>query len=250
MDIELTDLNEQHGEDNQDGDYNQDGYDDHDDEDDFVVNEGNMVEFTNEDLPNDTNRPDIQLINRRRRNLVYRDVDDLFEDVLELEEETRDPRFVDWMIDRGFTIRRIFTESGLVNDYEVKVKSSTFSTLGRGLTEEDFDVLREDIRGEYDYYVEENKKRTLKRVGIASGIGLSLIALITGLALGLKRSGNDLKASTKKWSPIKPGHRIAKKWTPIVPAKEAAGDLITFIGDNIYLIIGGVVTCVYIKRSQ
>ena len=47
---------------------------------------------------NDSNRPDLQLVNRRRRNLVYRDVDDMFEDILDLEDDVKNPKFIDWMI--------------------------------------------------------------------------------------------------------------------------------------------------------
>lgn len=53
--------------------------------------DGTRVEFTNEDLPADPNRPDLQLVNRRRCNLVYCDVDDMFGDVLGLEDDTRNP---------------------------------------------------------------------------------------------------------------------------------------------------------------
>ena len=45
------------------------------------------------------------------------------------------------------------------------------------LGQEQFDTLRDDIRNEYDEYVSENNKRVLKRVGLATGIGLSVIAL-------------------------------------------------------------------------
>lgn len=42
---------------------------------------------------------------------------------------------------------------------------------------------------------EENKRRVLKRPGVGTGIGLSIVSLITGLALGLKRTGKDIRAS-------------------------------------------------------
>ena len=71
---------------------------------------GVKLKFTNEDLPNDSNRPNIRLANRRRRNLVYRDVDDMFENILELEDDVKNPKFIDWMINRDFAIRRFLAK--------------------------------------------------------------------------------------------------------------------------------------------
>ena len=112
-----------------------------------------------------------------------------------------------------------------MTDFEVRTKSSTFKTIWRALTQEEFDVLRDDIRSEYDYYVEENNRCILKKAGIAAGIGLSIVSLITGLALDLKRTGKDIEGSAKthKWSPVGPGSKVPEKWTPLTPAKEVAG---------------------------
>ena len=85
----------------------------------------------------------------------------MFDNVLELEDETRNPAFVDWMVRRGFAIRRLYSQSGYVTDFEVRTKSSTFRTISRDSTQEESDVLRDDIRSEYDYFVEENNKRVL-----------------------------------------------------------------------------------------
>ena len=65
----------------------------------------------------------------------------MFYNVLELEDDTRNPAFVDWMIKRGFAIRRLFSESGHVADFEVRTKSTPFRTIGRALSLEDFNVL-------------------------------------------------------------------------------------------------------------
>ena len=45
-----------------------------------------------------------------------------------------------------------------------------------------------------------------KRPGIATGIGLTIIALVTGLSLGLKRAGSDAVRDAK--------HQKAKKLNP------------------------------------
>ena len=45
----------------------------------------------------------------------------------------------------------------------------------------------------------------MKRAGVATGIGICVIALITGFCLGLKRAGKDLDGQAKKeeaWTPI------------------------------------------------
>ena len=50
-----------------------------------------------DDVRVDHSRPDLEQIERRNRNLIYRDFDD-FSDMLELESDNKNPRFIDWMI--------------------------------------------------------------------------------------------------------------------------------------------------------
>lgn len=53
--------------------------------------------------------------------------------------------------------------------------------------------------------IAENNRRVMKRAGVATGIGICVIALITGFCLGLKRAGKDLDGQAKKeeaWTPI------------------------------------------------
>lgn len=60
----------------------------------------------------------------------------------------RNPRSIDWLVDkRGFWIGRELSEPGLVNDYEIKVKGGA---VFRAMEQQAYDVLREDIRGDYD----------------------------------------------------------------------------------------------------
>lgn len=54
------------------------------------------------------------------------------------------------------------------------------------------------IRSQYDEYVTENNRRVMRRTGIATAVGDSVISIITGLALGIKPLGLDLEAGTKK----------------------------------------------------
>lgn len=44
------------------------------------------------------------------------------------------------MIERGFAIRAPGA-SGIVNDYEIAIRSSTFETIGRALKQKDIDML-------------------------------------------------------------------------------------------------------------
>ena len=136
-----------------------------------------------------------------------------------------------------------FSESGQITDYMVRTKGATFRTIGRALTAEDYDVLREDIRGEFDYYTEENNKRVMKKAGIATAVGLSTIALITGLALGLKRKGKDIVADAKRKKDDTGKKRERSPWGPI---EKAGGEVLVLIGDNLYLVIGA--TALYIPE--
>ena len=98
----------------------------------------------------------------------------------------------------------------------------------------------DDIRAEYDNYVEKNNSRVLKNAGLATAVGISIVSLITGLALGLKRTGKDIEVSAKThtWSPIGPGKKVPEEWMPLVP--EITGHVLVFLGDNIYLVVGEV----------
>lgn len=57
---------------------------------------------------------------------------------------------------------------------------------------ENFANARTNMRQSYDEWRKIKLDRVLKRAGIAINLGLSVITLITGLALGLKRSTNDI----------------------------------------------------------
>ena len=82
---------------------------------------------------------------------------------------------------------------------------------------------------------------------MATGIGLTIIALITGLSLGLKRSGTDIvhnaEQKAKKLTPAKKIEIVP--WTDI---EKASGKGLILIGDNIYLIIGATLIYLYSKK--
>ena len=54
-----------------------------------------------------------------------------------------------------------------------------------------------DIRYHYDNWKKIELDKILKRSGIATATGLTIITLVTGLSLGLKRSGSDAVRNAK-----------------------------------------------------
>ena len=127
----------------------------------------------------------------------------------------------------------------------VRINGTTFQTIGRALTVEDYDALRGDIRGEFDYYTEENNRRVMKKAGIVGAIGASTIALITGLALGLKRKGKDIVADAKRKKADTGKKRERSPWGPI---EKVGGEVLVLIGDNLYLVIGA--TALYVLSTS
>ena len=103
------------------------------------------------------------------------------------------------------------------------------------------DALRDYVRDSYDEYLSDHNQVVLKRVGLATGVGLSVIALITGLSLELRRTGKDLEQEGRGVVPLrpvtKPDHAV---WPPLTAAKEVAGGTLVWIADHIYLVVGGV----------
>ena len=73
-------------------------------------------------------------------------------------------------------------------------------------------MIKEEVRDAYDRYVAENNKRVLQNAGITTVVqGVSLVSLITGLSLALKRNGYDLKADAKKKSGLRLSLVIRRK---------------------------------------
>ena len=94
----------------------------------------------------------------------------------------------------------------------------------------------------------------MKKSGIATVLGLSLIALITGQSLGLKWSGSyivraaKINPSVKKADKLTPAKKIeSNPWTKI---QKAMGKSIIFAGEHIYIIIGTTVFLLYKKNNR
>ena len=88
----------------------------------------------------------------------------------------------------------------------------------------------------------------MKKAGIATAVGLFLIALITELSLGLKRTGKDIvRDATKAGKDVHPG----KKTTDILKELEKLlGKSLVLIGDHIYIVIGGTLFYLYTRKKE
>ena len=113
-------------------------------------------------------------------------------------------------------ITNTISVSGLITNYELSLNSKEtdgettwfetkkYQTVDGRFLDEDFYEIRDTMdEFYYDYRKELNK--IMKQAGGITFIGLSLIALITGLSLRLKKSGNDLVFEpSQRASKIKP----------------------------------------------
>lgn len=84
----------------------------------------------------------------------------------------------------------------------------------------------------------------MKRAGIATGLGLMLIALITGRALGLKSRGNYI---------IRPGEKTIKEepWKKIEDiARKTTRHGLIFLGDHIYIVTSGMLLYFLTRRKK
>ena len=142
-------------------------------------------------------------------------------------------------------IKRTLSVLGFITDYEITCnvgkregettwfETTSYKTENGEFSDEDWTKIRYDMD---DFY--EKFKNRIKQSGIITGVGLLLITLITGLALCLKKAGNDIvvvKPSKKKKTLIPV--RREQPWKKIEnTAKRRTGGGLIFIGDYIFLI--------------
>ena len=203
-------------------------------------------------------------LNKLFGNRVYqaRNIGFFIEDLplLEREKGYTDPRFIEYLMEtQEFEIEKTLSVSLVLTNYKVSYYGAPFvndegirirpvrnfkTTNGVISEPEDLNQIIDDIRYHYDNWRKIELDKILKRWGIATAIGLSIIALVTGLSLGLKRSGSDIirdaKQKARKLTPAE--KRDVIPWTDI---QEASGKGVIFIGDHLYLIIGGSIICLY-----
>ena len=196
----------------------------------------------------------------KARNIGY-----FFNDVLQLERACENPRFIRYLLEKKeFKIRKTISIHGLIADYDVsylhdEIDGGTVwhdvkrevKTVDGAIEDKDLqDDVEYEIRQHYDEWRELELKKKLKRAGIVGGIALSLSGIVTGLALGLKRKGTDLKNNAERKG------KKADKLAPSAPIdiipwaglEEATGNGLIWIGDNIYLIIGGASLYIATRR--
>ena len=132
-------------------------------------------------------------------------------------------------------------------------KTRQFKTMiGVIADAEQFAKSRTDMTRYDDDWREIKLDQVLKRAGIATGLGLSVIALIMGLALELKRSGNDIINAGVKPKPIKPGEKTkkGKPWREIEDiARKTTGHGLIFMGDHVHVVIGVSLLYLWTRRK-
>ena len=163
---------------------------------------------------------------------------------------------------QDFTIKKLVSVSGIVTNYEISYYGEPimnknyvlvrpvrdFKTVGGYIQDPDeLNQCIKDMRYHYDRWRTLELDKILKQSRLATGIRLTIIALITGLSLELKRSGTDIvhnaEQKAKKLTPAKKIEIVP--WTDI---EKASGKGLISIGDNIYLIIGA--TLIYLYRKK
>lgn len=172
-----------------------------------------------------------------------------FLDYLNLEDELKDRSFLRWLKDRKrFKFRWTIMGDGDTN-YDVEYHNAEgeieeFSTLNN----DDFRIAIKDLREFYDEWKAEELNKILKRAGVATAIGVSLTSLITGLSLGLKRTGNDMvrDVKTKSWTRLKAPHK-----TPWSDLEEASGKGLVFVADHpVVVVVSAYVAYKYLKDRR
>ena len=161
------------------------------------------------------------------------------------------PKFVKWFtFKKEFWIKKSINTSGLITNYEFSHETieegdnntiwnvtRNFETTDGELADSDeFAWTRTEIREYYDKWRRDELNKILKRSGLITGIELTIIALITALSLGLKRSGNDIIHAAPT---LKPATKTESRKEIEDIAKKTTGGSLIFIGDHICITIGG-----------
>ena len=153
-----------------------------------------------------------------------RNVKFLFDKLL-LEDECGNPKFINYLIKtQDFEIQKTASDSfvGVVkyefeyygkpytNENGVKVRPARNfkTTYGEIADPNEMNIIVDDIRYHYDNWKSQEFNKIIKKAGIATGIELTIIALVTGLSLGLKRIGKDTERNASvKWEKLTPAEK-------------------------------------------
>ena len=182
-----------------------------------------------------------------------RNIGFFIKDVLLLTEVgATNPRFIKYLMEKyDFEIKNITSISNPLGDYEgsfygepyynedgIKTWPPREFKSNNNVIQDpkEYEQLYNDIRYHLDEWNRIERDKLLKRGEIATAVGLTLVTLITGLSLGLKCAGSDIKNSaiikkrkTKKLTPAQ--KRKIMPWLDLV---EATGKGVITIGDNLY----------------
>ena len=193
-------------------------------------------------------------------NHVYeaRNIGFFIKDVLLMEkEECTNPRFINYLMEKqDFSIKKIISVFEIEKNYEIEYYGEPFynendvrvrpvrkfkTTDGVKADPNESNQIVDDIRHHYDNWEKIELDRILKRSGIATAIGLTIITLVTGLSLGLKRSGSEAVRNVKHKQKKAEKLTLAEKRDviPWIDIEETSGTGLIFIGDHLYLIISG-----------
>ena len=155
-----------------------------------------------------------------------RNISIFLKNVVDLEKEAYNPMFVKYLIEKqDFKTQRTvnINNDNSILDYRVEYYGEpyiygdgervpphkVFRTENVEINNDDIiNEIVKDIRYHYDTWRKIELNKILKRSGIATTIGLTIILLVTGLSLGLKRSGSDAVRDAKY------KQRKAEKLTP------------------------------------
>ena len=135
------------------------------------------------------------------------------------------------------------------NGVKVRPNRNYKTTYGKIADPNEMLEITDDIRYNYDNWKSIEFNKTIKKASVATGVGLTIIALVTGLTLGLKRIGKDTERSAViKWKKLTP----AKKRKQVIPwtkLEEASGKGIYEFGKYFPLIVSGGVLYVLTKND-
>ena len=135
------------------------------------------------------------------------------------------------------------------NGVKVKPLRNFKTTNGEIANPNEMSQIVSDIRYHYDNWKKMELNKTLKKSGIATGVGLTIIALVTGLSLGLKRIGKDTERNASmKWEKLTPAEK--RQVIPWYEIQEASGKGIYEFGKYFPLIVSGGVLYSITKEKQ
>ena len=167
-------------------------------------------------------------------------------EVIEKPLEYSGSKFIKYILEKhNLTIRKTLSGSGLITNYEIEFYRESeyrvYVTINGELSSEDYYECSKDMDYLFDKWKDSVLKQKIKKAGLLGGIGLAITGLISGLSLGLKRSGHGIVHDSKvKKEKLTPAERN-KEIIPWADIEEAGGKAVIMIGNYLFYIIGGTI---------